>query len=326
MGTRTTYKQLTLAELAKRKDPSGNLTIIAEILAEDNEILEDAPWMEANDTFSHMITRRLTLPTGAWRKLNKGVDIESSQTIQISETIGMLETYSEADRDLVDAAPNPKGFRMSEATAFLEGLSQTFAQTLMYGNATTTPEKFTGLAPRLNDTTMNNVYSAGGSGSDTTSVFVVQWGENKTHLVFPKGSSSMGIMHQDLGEVTVSTATTAVGSSAQHQAYRDHFQIKVGLAVRDDRSIARMVNIKTTGTSNIFNPDDLIAIINRMPARGKGAVIYCNHTIYTQMDIQAMDKSNVLYNTSNVFGVPTVHFRGFPVRKVDQILETETSI
>jgi subtilisin family serine protease len=326
MGTRTTYKQLTLAELAKRKDPDGNLAVIAEVLEEDNEILLDAPWLEANDTFSHMITRRLNLPAGTWRKLNKGVDIESSQTVNVRETIGMLETYSEADKDLVDAAPNPKAFRMSEATAFLEGLSQTFAEALIYGNATTTPEKFTGLAPRLAATSMTNVYDAGGSGSDTTSIFIVQWGPSKVHLVYPKGSSSAGIMHEDLGQQTVSSATSAVASSAQYEAYRDHFQIKVGLAVRDDASIGRIVNIETTGTSNIFNPDDLIKLLNRMPARGKGAVIYCNHVIYSQMDIQAMDKSNVLYSTENVFGVPTVHFRGFPVRKVDQILSTETAI
>ena len=39
MATNVLSNQLTLVELAHRKDPSGNLSLIAEVLEEDNEIL-----------------------------------------------------------------------------------------------------------------------------------------------------------------------------------------------------------------------------------------------------------------------------------------------
>lgn len=321
----TTTNQLGLVELAKRKDPAGNPAVIAEVLARDNEILQDAPWSEANDTFSHMITRRLTLPTGSFRKLNAGVATEASQTIQVSETIGMLESFSQADQALVEAAPNPTQFRMQEAASFLEGMSQTFATKVIYGNSHTTPEEFTGFAPRMNDTDCNNVISAGGSGGDTTSIFGVQWGLDKVHFVYPKGAPSQGITHKDLGLAAVDVTTTA-GTHSYMMAYRDHFKLACGLVVRDNRCIFRVANIEVSGTSNIFDPDDLIDLLNAMPQRGAGTMLYLNNYIFSQMDKQAMDKSNVLYSVGDLWGVPTVKFRGFPLRKCDAITITETAV
>jgi len=323
MATLNAYQQLTLLELAKRKDPNGELAAIAEVLAEDNEILLDAPWVEANDTFSHKITRRMSLPSGSWRKLNSGVSTEASRTIEVVETIGMLETYSEVDKDLADAAPNPAKFRMDEAAAFLEGLSQTLAATVIYGNASTTPEAFNGLAVRMAAlAASDNVIGAGGTGSDVTSIYVVQWGPSRVFLTYPKNSPNMGVKHRDLGEVTLEDA-----NGNYYQGYRDHFQVKVGLVVKDDRCIGRIANIESSGSSNTFDEDDLITLLNRMPQSGKGAVIYCNSTIKTQMEIALKDKANVNFTTDNgLGGVPVLYFRGVPVRKVDQILDTESAI
>ncbi len=325
MATVTATGQLTLVELSMAKDPSGNPTVVAKILTRTNRILQDAPWFEANDTFSHMITRDLYLPPGSHRKLNEGVAIDGPRTVQVSETMAMLESFSQSDRVLVDAAPSPGSFRMGRAGRHIEGMGQTMATKLIYGNSHTTPEEPTGLAPRMNDTDCNNVISAGGSGGDTTSIYVVKWGEQAAYLIYPHGQPNFGIKHEDLGLDVVDVTATA-GTHSYMMAYRDHFAVNYGLAVEDNRCIARVANIEVSLTSNIFDPDDLITMMNEMPGEGEGAVIYCNGSIFTQMDIMAMDKSNVLYTTENVFGVPTVKFRGFPVRKVQAIVNTETAV
>jgi len=316
--------QLTLLELAKRTDPDGDLAVIAEVLAEDNEILLDAPWLEANDTFGHKITRRTSLPTGSWRKLNAGVAAEMSRTQEVYETIGMLESYAEVDKDLADAAPNPKQFRNQEAQAFLEGLSQTLASTSIYGNTATTPEKFDGFATRMPSiAATTNVINEGGTGSDLTSIFIVNWGPNKVFMVYPRGSKSMGVKHTDLGEETKSASSTL------WQVYRDHFQVKCGIVVKDDRCIGRLANIESTGTSNLFDEDNLITILNRMPSAGRGAVLYCNATVQSQMEINLKDKTNVNYTPGGgegLAGQPVVRFRGCPVRRVDQITITEAAL
>ena len=326
MATLDTTAQLTLLELANQRGPDGNLMVVAEVLNESNPAMYDAPWIEANGTTFHKIVRRATLPSGTWRRLNGGVAVESTQTTTVQETIGMLEVYSEADVALGKMASNPAAFRTNYAKTFIEGLGQHLADTLIYGNASVDTEEFTGLAPRLNDLGQDNVISAGGSGGDTTSIFIVQWGENKVHMIYPRGNPTLGVQHTDLGEVTVSTSTTAAANQAQFQAYRDHFKVYCGLAVEDARCIARVANIESSGTSNIFDEDDVITLLNAMPNNGAGAVIYCNQTVLTQMAINAKDKSNVWYDPKAPWGAPIAYFWGHPVRRMDAIVNSETAV
>jgi len=311
----------TLIDLANRLDPKGELATIVNILDETNEIIADAPYQRANGETYHRITQRGGLPFGFWRRFYKGVPNEKSTTIQRDEPIGMLEAYSEVDKALVEIAPNPKRYRRNEAAAFREGMERTFAATLIYGDAGIDTEQFTGLAPRLADASADNFADGGGSGSDLTSIYLVDWGVDKVSLIYPKSHKSAGISHEDLGEVTLFDS-----DNNKFQGYRDHFKIHVGLQVSDPRRSARYGNIETSGSSNIFDEDNLIELLNKMPRRGQGAVLYCNTTIFTQMDIAAKDKSNVNYTWTDAFGRPTMTFRGRPVRLVEQILNTETQV
>ena len=323
MTTIVTTSQLTLIELAKRRDPDYSMAVIAEVLNRDNPIIQDAPFMEANQATSHKMTRRLSLPSGTWRRLNQGVAATASQTITVVEPIGMLEAYSTPDKALVDMSPDPKAFRMSEAVAFIEGMGQTMASTVFYGNNGTDPEQFDGLAPRMGSIDADGlVIDEGGTGSDVTSIYVVQWGWDKVFMIYPKGHPDAGVQHRDLGEDTVNDA-----DGNPYQAYRDHFQFYTGLAVKDSRCIARLANIESSGSTNTFDEDNLITLLNRMPMSGAGATIYVNATIKTQMEIKLKDKANVNFTTDNgLGGVPMLRFRGLPVKKCDAILNTETAI
>lgn len=316
------YKQLTLAEQANRIDPKGNMATIAEILTEENEILLDAPYMEANNTWAHKVVRRSNLPAGSWRNLNDGVGKEDTQTNVVWEQTGMLESYCRVDRALVDSMPNPRQYRMDQARAFIEGMGQTQAYTMIYGNHESDPEKFTGLAPRM--ATLDNYYIINNGGSTTlTSIFVVQWGPGKVYMIYPRGHANMGIEHQDLGEQRVEGST----SNTWFQAYVDHFMVYCGLAVEDPRCIGRICNIDTGTASYLFNEDKLIELLNNMPGGGKGSTIYVNRAVKTQMEIALKDKSNVNFSQSEgLGGVPVLQFRGHPVRLVDQILLTESAI
>jgi len=314
--------QLTLAELAKRTNNKELLTI-AEVLNEDNEFIQDAVWVEANDITSHVHTRRASLPTGSWRTVNEGVDEESSSTLQIREPIGILEAFSKVDCFLVDNAPNPTQFRTNEDMAFVEGLGQNMVEKCFYGNIATDPEQINGFSTRgaYDAIADANVWDAGGTGSDVTSIWIVQWGPTKTHLVYPRGSQSMGVKRTDLGK------SVAYDSSYNpYMAYWSNFVVNIGLVIHDDRNVQRIANIESTGSSNIFDDDLLIKALNHMPARGAGAMVYMNETILSQMDIRAKDKTNVDWQPGEAFGAPVTLFKGHPVRKVDQLVITETAI
>ena len=105
--TTLTTNGLRLDEVAKRKAPDGSMNAIVDALMEENQIIEDAIWREANDTFSNKGTRWVKEPSGAWRKLNKGSTFEKGETVAITDTIGILESWSENDIKLIDAFPNP---------------------------------------------------------------------------------------------------------------------------------------------------------------------------------------------------------------------------
>jgi hypothetical protein len=322
---------LTLADWAKRLDPDGQVPTIVELLSQTNEIIQDQLFMEGNLPTGHRVTVRTSLPTVAWRLLNQGVTPSKSTSAQADEQAGMLEAYSEVDKDLAELNGNSASFRLSEAQAFLEAMNQEYAQTLVYGNSGIAPEEFTGLAPRYalsTGVTGQNVIKAGGSGSDNSSIYLVAWGANTVFGVFPKGSKA-GLIHEDLGLVTVQGAT-GIGTSRM-RAYQDHWQWKAGLVVRDWRYVVRIANIDISNLVAESSAADLIKVmlraIHRLPSQTLGRpIFYANRTILEMLDIQAMQKANLYLTVGQEEGQRKVSLRGIPIRLVDQLLETEATV
>ena len=325
---------LTLADWAKRLDPEGNTANIVELLSQSNEILTDMVWKEGNLPTGERITQRTGLPSVGFRTLNNGITPSKSTTAQIDEACAMLEAYSEVDKDLAELNGNTNEFRLSEAQAFIEAMNQQMATTLIYGNSGATPEQFDGIATRYNLTTGatgQNIISAGAvSGSDGMSIYLVVWGPQTVYGIFPKGSKA-GIIHENLGLVTVENANGIGG--ARMRAYRDHWQWKVGLAVKDWRYLVRICNIDTSAL--IADPTgatiNLLALmlkaIHRIPMMGMGRpVFYANRTLKEMLDIQAMNKSNLHLQVGEEEGRPKVMFRGIPIRNIDALTMTEATV
>ncbi|HXF44852.1 MAG TPA: hypothetical protein VNK91_01920 [Burkholderiaceae bacterium] len=333
----------TLADWAKRLDPDGKVPTIVELLSQTNDILKDMLYKEGNLPTGERVTVRTGLPTVAWRLLNQGIATSKSTTAQVDEHAGMLEAFSEVDKDLAELNGNTEAFRLSEAQAFIEAMNQEMASTLIYGNNGTAPEEFLGFAPRyasLSATNAQNILSAGGVGSDNTSVWLVVWGANTVFGVFPKGSKA-GLVHENLGLQTVQTGT-GIGTGRM-RAYQDHWQWKNGLVLKDWRYAVRIANIDVsdlvaaTGTQAGSASTELIKLmaraIDRIPAMGMGKpVFYANRTVMSHLRIQALNKSNsaVAFSEAiNQFGerIQTgLTFLGIPVRMVDQLLETEAAV
>ena len=123
---------LTLVDWAKRIDDDGKIAQIINLLSQTNEILDDMLWVEGNLPTGHKTTIRTGLPSAYWRLLNQGVPRGKSTTAQITESCGMLETYSDIDVDLVALSGNDRAFRLSEELAFLEGMNQQMAGRVYY--------------------------------------------------------------------------------------------------------------------------------------------------------------------------------------------------
>lgn len=101
---------VTLLDWAKSIDPDGRTSKVAELLSQNNEILLDMGWKEGNLPTGHRASIRTGLPTATWRKLYGGVPASKSIRAQVDDTVGMLETRSEVDKDLADLNGNTSEF------------------------------------------------------------------------------------------------------------------------------------------------------------------------------------------------------------------------
>lgn len=336
LGTNTA----TLLDVAKRTAPDGKIADIVELMQQSNPILLDMLWLEGNLPTGHRTTVRTGLPTAYWRLINQGIQPSKSTTAQITEGTGILQARSAVDVELAALNGNTAAFRLSESVAFIEAMNQEMASTLIYGNSGTAPEEFNGLAVRyssLSASNAQNIISGSGSGSDNTSIWLIGWGENSVHGVYPKGSQA-GLVHQDLGVQKVQDSTGIAGST--FQAYEDLFTWKCGVALRDWRYVVRIANIDVSNLvaqSSAANLTKLmIKAIHRIPALGAvRPAFYMNRTVAQMLDIQRYDTMTGTTSTTNyggsinydrVDGVFTPMFRGIPIRTTDAILETEAAV
>ena len=322
----------TLLDVTKRLDPNGKVDAIAEILTQTNEVLEDMVWVEGNLPTGHRTTIRTGLPTPTWRKLYGGVQPTKSTTAQITDATGMLEAYAEVDKALADLNGNSAAFRLSEDRAHIEGMNQEMSSTLFYGNEGTEPEAFTGFAPRFNDLTANNgenIISAGGSGADNNSIYLVCWGPNTVHGIYPKGSKG-GLYMEDKGQVTVENID---GSNGRMEAYRTHYRWDCGLTVRDWRYVVRIANIDLSDlTKDASAGADLIdymtQAVEQIPSLGLGRpVFYTSRKIKSFLRRQIMNKvSSSTLTMDQVAGKHVTMFDGIPVRRCDALAANEAVV
>lgn len=319
---------LTLADWGKRIDPNGKVDKIIELLSQTNPILLDMMIMESNSPTGHKTTVRTGLPDATWRLLNYGVPNSKSTTAQVTDTMGMLETYAEIDKSLADLNGNAAEFRLSEDRAFLEAMNQKMAQTLFYGDTSVNPQQFMGLASRYSSKSAGNgqnIIDAGGTGTDNTSIWLVVWGENTVHGIFPKGQKA-GLQMQDLGEQTLRDS-----AGGQYQGYRTHYKWDNGLTLRDWRYVVRIANIDVSDLSvpasaaNIVT--QMVKALHRVPNLKMGrAAFYMNRTVAQALDLQSLDKASLALSVKETEGEWWTTFRGIPIRETDAILETEARV
>lgn len=331
--------QLTLADWSKRTGPDGKIDPVAELLSQQNDVLEDIVFKEANQPTSHVVNIRTGLPTVYWRAYNQGVPSSKSTTAQVTEPCAMLEARSHIDAKLLALNNNSAEFRLSEESAFIEAMNQEMTGKLFNGNVGADAKTFSGLATRYSSTTAGNggnVILAGGAGSDNASIYLVVWGEQTVFCPFPKGSRA-GLQSRDLGEESVQDA-----SGNWFQAARSLFQWDGGLVVKDWRYVVRIANIDVsdwvgvTGSQASTASTNLLKLMMRAIARipnfnmGRAA-FYSNRSIQEGLMIQALEKSNAALGIKEAltqFGtkINQLQYMGIPVRGVDQLGIAETLV
>lgn len=330
MATAIASSNMTLSDIAKQTDPNGDITDVVELLAQDNEILMDASWEEANGGTFHRSSVRTGIPEPTFRRFYEGVTPSKSTYAQIDEPLGMMENRSTVDAKLLDMSPNKERVRMNEAIGILEGFNQAFTQTLLYGDVGSSPAKFNGFLPRfdvLSAASGENIVDGGGTGTDNASILLVNWSPRTVFCAFPRGSKA-GISREDLGRQEV---LDTASPGRRFTAYEEKFQWDCGLVVRDWRHVVRIANIDKSalvaqsGAAAIL--ELLAAAVDKLPSSmGGRPAIYMNRTVKTMLRIQCMKQTNVYLTLGQEEGRSKLMFDGIPIRKVDQMQADEARI
>ncbi len=329
---------LTLADWAKRLDPDGKTAMTVEILSQANEILDDMLFKEGNLPTGEQVTIRTGLPAVFYRLINQGVPKSKSTTAQITENAAMLSARSEIDQDEAELNGNVNSYRLDESMAFVEAMSQRMASTLFYGSAAN-PEEFVGFSNRYNSLSAvngQNIITAGGSGADNSSIWLIGWGQRTVHGIFPKGSKA-GMSHEDLG-----LGDAFDSNNDRFRAYMDLWKWANGLVVKDWRYAVRVPNIDIsdlvglTGTQALTASTSIIKLmsraIDRLPSMaGISPSFYANRTVLSHLRIIGLEKSNAAVTIEpalNQFGkdIFVTKFLGIPVRLVDALTEAEAVV
>ena len=328
---------------AARQTANGMITDVAEVLNETNNVIEDAIVQKSTDITSHRVTRRSRLPAVSWVKVGNGWNATVGLTNQAVETIGMLKARFLAPQDVIDIQANPDKYRANQERAYVESMGQELSNTL-FGNVsggalsptTAPPEEFAGFQYRYNSlSTADTSYvinNGNDSGNDNTSIWFIQWSPNKVYLITPRNMEGGGLKKEDKGLVYTSGDNAvaidgAVAGSPNPSnslwAYITEFSWNVGLAIEDLRSVKRLANIDSVSTeANTLDEDKIIQIRNNFKGNEK-IFMYCNETIFTQLQILAKDKTNVNWTGEDPFGRPQFNFLDMPVRRSDAITNVE---
>ncbi len=327
-----TQSALTLSEQIKQIGPKGNLLDVINVLSQVNEIDMDVPYTMANDRFTNVSSKVIKLPAVGTRRINRGSAGGVGRTAQHMEFIEILEARPYIDTLLLGSEQDGGAqARLNQIKMFVESMAQTKALHMIYGNNAEDDEVINGLATRYNDLALDNVYGLSGTGDDTTSLWVVEWDSARCHGIYPKAvpnggdNQALGVSDYDNGRVRI---TDDDGNA--FDAMENVIRVAFGLNILDDRNVARLVNIESSGTSNNLlstgNINYLVRALNHLTSRGRNAVIYVNADLKTQFDIWALDRLNGCWMVDQTTGAPLTVFQGHPIRMVEAISSTESAI
>lgn len=301
---------------------------VIELMNQSNDILSDVQWMESNQSDGHLTRIRTGLPSVYWRRLYQGTPPSKSQWSQVREGCGILEAIMKLDVEETKLyGDKAKAFRTAEGQAFAEAMRQKVALTLFYGDSSQRPDEFNGLAMRYPARKAPNVISAKGTApGKCTSLWLVAWGANSVHGLYPKGSTG-GFSTEDLG-----TFMTRDEEGREYQVVGDKYNWRCGLAVRDWRAVVRVADVEVEklflrkGEAGFIDLQKLsIVAKNAMPETlRQKAVWYLPSEAMTALELQNSDAGNVQLHYNDFFdakAVPWLH--GRPVRQCDAIRTDE---
>lgn len=331
---------VTLADVAKSKDKQ--IGKVAEVLVQENPMLNDIPYQEMNMGTIHKEDIRSALPAVYYRKANQAIPASKTTVEERTFTAAHFESKSQLDAAVAERGGMDRVAynRWNQAQGHIQAQAIEHAGLTIYGSPATSDLKTAGLFDVFStlattEPTSKQVIDAGGSSSDLTSILRIHWGERAVFGIYPAGSQA-GLKRTDRsqgGKLVQINALDTTGAAGNFWGYEEQFEIDHGLVVKDYRQASRIANIDIDLLKSGVGAADLIDLMISAhykiynPQNGVG-FWYVNRTIEAFLHKQALTKvgAGAGLRFDNYQGEKVLMFLGYPVRRSDAILNTESQV
>jgi hypothetical protein len=308
---------MNIVEASKREGYTDKASFLTQ-LAKKYDLLQVAPWFPSSDGAFHKYTQAVRLGNGGFVKANGPVPSISSSADTFIEAIASYQADSRVDDSILKTAKEPGKVRDSEDVANLEGVMKNWMYELFYG--TNSIEGFKGFAERRAALDEQYTFDNGGSGSDLTSIWLMELGERGFNFRYPSGAQP-GISSDDRGRHLVRT----LADDGDFWAWIRHYEIYAGMEIKNPKALLRLANIESGGST--IDHAKFIKMKNQLPNVGRDAVGFGNRTAHAIVETMAYDKSNAAYSLQDIEGFgPVVRLVGIPIMMIETILDTESAL
>lgn len=273
---------LTLADLMKGRKGDGQFdTEIVDLVVQENPMLDDITFVEANDGTTNRTTIRTGIPEPTWVGYYEGVQPVKGTKAQVKDTCGKMKAMLEIDADLYDNCSEGGQAQLiaDELGGIAEGMKQAMSQAVIYGKLADEPRAFNGLGKYYAIAGADNasyddkdsahyVFSGAKSASPSKaalrSIYLVGWSPRTITGFYPKNAKSAGL---DRGKFDRAWALDSNGG--RYEVYRQALSWEMGLSVRDYRYAGRIANIESDAMLAASGQPDYIEILHRLVTRVK---------------------------------------------------------
>ena len=311
---------LTLNDLRATLMPDGSpIKSYAELLAQENDILDDIPWTQGNQLTGDIFFKRTAYPKAQKRRINQGFDNSKGAKEAMTETCEQIASRMTVDMTELDLAPSPEAYLLSESKPHIEVMNEMLINDFFYGSD---PEGIKGIATRLGNLSHKQVVDGGGTGNNLGSIYIIKWDTDEITGIYPKNTKA------GLEVYTKENEYVPDKDGKMFRAHITEWLWYVGLKVRDERYIARLCNIDrdvllggTTAAKNarqdLFRK--LIIAQEKIYHLNQGRVVmYADPSIFTILKIAAIEKDNMALGYSDIRDDRRIlSFQGIPIKKND---------
>ena len=283
---------------------------------EDTEpLFASAPLVRCNSGMVHKTQVVTKYPVGQTRGFNQGVVAEKAAMKIVQDDTCMTETYNEIDVKIVEMNGNSARWRANQDAAFVRGLAHSVAERIFNASKKRDPLEFDGLRTRFSKINDTNILNAGGSTGDLTDIWLVNWGTDTVHLIFPDGEGSTGGLKQSFEK----NVDARDAKNRLFKADRTWYGWDLGLAIPDPAQVVRVANVPVDdaleGTYDLIKA--LTMAVEALPDEVRPACnIYMNQSLRTALRMQITAKPNVNLTFDTVAGKKILSWDGIAVHKV----------